>query len=76
VTQALVQQAQALGLKVIPWTINQAADMERLIGWGVDGLITDYPDRLREIFAPAAVAAATTPDTPEKLRSSAPGAGA
>ena len=50
VTQALVQQAQALGLKVIPWTINQAADMERLIGWGVDGLITDYPDRLREIL--------------------------
>lgn len=50
VTQALVQQAQALGLKVIPWTINQAADMERLIGWGVDGLITDYPDRLRDVL--------------------------
>jgi glycerophosphoryl diester phosphodiesterase len=49
-TQALVQQAQALGLKVIPWTINQAADMERLIAWGVDGLITDYPDRLREVM--------------------------
>jgi glycerophosphoryl diester phosphodiesterase len=49
-TQALVQQAQALGLKVIPWTINQAADMERLIAWGVDGLITDYPDRLREVL--------------------------
>lgn len=49
-TQALVQQAQALGLKVIPWTINQAADMDRLIGWGVDGLITDYPDRLREVM--------------------------
>ena len=50
VTQALVQQAQALGLKVIPWTINQVADMERLIAWGVDGLITDYPDRLREVM--------------------------
>ncbi len=49
-TQALVQQAQALGLKVIPWTINQAADMERLIAWGVDGLITDYPDRLRDVM--------------------------
>jgi glycerophosphoryl diester phosphodiesterase len=49
-TQALVQQGQALGLKVIPWTINQASDMERLIGWGVDGLITDYPDRLREVM--------------------------
>jgi glycerophosphoryl diester phosphodiesterase len=25
--------------------------MERLMGWGVDGLITDYPDRLREVMA-------------------------
>ena len=41
----LVQEAHALGLQVIPWTVNESADMERLIGWGVDGLITDYPDR-------------------------------
>lgn len=47
VTEALVKEGQALGLRVIPWTINNAADMERLIGWGVDGIITDYPDRLR-----------------------------
>jgi glycerophosphoryl diester phosphodiesterase len=50
VTEALVKQAQSLGLKVIPWTINNPADMERMIGWGVDGLITDYPDRLREVL--------------------------
>jgi glycerophosphoryl diester phosphodiesterase len=50
VTEALVKEAQAIGLKVIPWTINNPADMERLIGWGVDGLITDYPDRLREVM--------------------------
>jgi glycerophosphoryl diester phosphodiesterase len=49
VTEALVKEAQSLGLKVIPWTINNPADMERMIGWGVDGLITDYPDRLREV---------------------------
>lgn len=49
-TQALVKEAQALGLKVIPWTVNAPADMERLIGWGVDGLISDYPDRLREVM--------------------------
>ena len=48
VTQTLVRQAQDLGLKVVPWTVNNLADMDRLIGWGVDGLITDYPDRLRE----------------------------
>lgn len=50
VTEALVKEAQALGLKVVPWTINNPADMDRLIGWGVDGLITDYPDRLREVM--------------------------
>lgn len=47
-TEALVKEAHELGLKVIPWTINNPADMDRLIGWGVDGIISDYPDRLRE----------------------------
>ena len=50
-TEPLVRQAQSLGLRVIPWTVNQVADMERLVGWGVDGLITDYPDRLREVMS-------------------------
>ncbi len=48
---ALVKEAQALGLQIIPWTVNKRADMERLIDWGVDGLITDYPDRLRAVMA-------------------------
>jgi glycerophosphoryl diester phosphodiesterase len=47
----LVKQAKALGLKVLPWTVNEADDMRRLIDWGVDGLITDRPDRLREVMA-------------------------
>ncbi len=42
---------KALGLKVIPWTVNERADMERLIALGVDGIITDYPDRLRAVMA-------------------------
>lgn len=50
VTEALVKEAQGLGLKIVPWTINNPADMDRLIGWGVDGIITDYPDRLREVM--------------------------
>lgn len=45
--EASVKSAQAIGLKVIPWTVNDPADMQRLIGWGVDGIISDYPDRLR-----------------------------
>jgi glycerophosphoryl diester phosphodiesterase len=50
-TAALVQAAQALGLAVLPWTVNDRVDMERLIDWGVDGIITDYPDRLRQAMA-------------------------
>lgn len=50
VTEALVKEAQALGLKVVVWTVNSPADLDRFIGWGVDGLITDYPDRLREVM--------------------------
>jgi len=46
-----IAAAKALGLKVIPWTVNERADMERLIALGVDGIITDYPDRLRTVMA-------------------------
>ncbi|MBM3649313.1 MAG: glycerophosphodiester phosphodiesterase [Alphaproteobacteria bacterium] len=51
VTAENVKEAQALGLKVIPWTVNNPADMDRLIDLGVDGLITDYPDRARPVLA-------------------------
>lgn len=44
------QRAHALGLQLVPWTVNEPADMRRLIDWGVDGIITDYPDRLREVM--------------------------
>ena len=43
--------AHALGLKVLPWTVNERVDMSRLIDMGVDGIITDYPDRLRTVMA-------------------------
>jgi glycerophosphoryl diester phosphodiesterase len=43
--------AHALGLKVLPWTVNDRPGMRRLIDLGVDGIITDYPDRLREVMA-------------------------
>jgi glycerophosphoryl diester phosphodiesterase len=50
-TPGSVTEAKALGLQVIPWTVNERADMERLIGMEVDGLITDHPDRLRAVLA-------------------------
>jgi len=48
VTPENVKEAQALGLKVVVWTVNDEADMRRMIGWGVDGIISDYPDLLRK----------------------------
>lgn len=44
-TQSDIQEAHAFGLTVLPWTVNQVDDMRRLIAWGVDGLISDRPDR-------------------------------
>ena len=51
VTEALLKKAHALGLQVLPWTINSPPEMDKLIGWGVDGIISDYPDRLRAVMA-------------------------
>ncbi len=45
-----IEQAHALGLKVIPWTINDEKTMEDMIAMGVDGIISDYPDRLRIVM--------------------------
>ncbi|MCU0341928.1 MAG: glycerophosphodiester phosphodiesterase [Spirosomaceae bacterium] len=41
-----VQQLHARGVRVIPWTINTTEDMRRVKALGVDGIITDYPDRV------------------------------
>lgn len=49
-TEGQVNEAHALGLKVVPWTINAPAQLDRFLGWGVDGLITDYPDQLRAVM--------------------------
>ncbi|EHR63908.1 glycerophosphodiester phosphodiesterase [Saccharomonospora cyanea] len=50
-TKELVAEAHAAGLKVVPWTVNDEATMHKLIDDGVDGIITDYPDRLRKVVA-------------------------
>ena len=50
ITPALVKKAQSLGLQVIPWTTNTDAEMTAVIEAGVDGLITDYPDRALPIL--------------------------
>jgi glycerophosphoryl diester phosphodiesterase len=50
VTAASLSEAGALRLLVIPWTVNERADMARLIQMGVSGIISDYPDRLRAVM--------------------------
>lgn len=51
VTPENIAEAHALKLKIIPWTVNDAAEIERLAALGVDGIITDYPDRARRALA-------------------------
>jgi len=46
-SEEIVTELQAENMKVIPWTVNERADMDRLLKWGVDGLITDYPNRTK-----------------------------
>lgn len=46
IDRRFVQAAHRKGLAVHVWTVNERADMKRLLEMGVDGLITDYPDRL------------------------------
>jgi glycerophosphoryl diester phosphodiesterase len=49
ITKESVRAAQQDGLKVVVWTVNEPRDMVRMMALGVDGIISDYPDRLRQI---------------------------
>jgi glycerophosphoryl diester phosphodiesterase len=42
-----VAQARALGLRVVAWTVNEPDDIRRVLALGLDGIISDYPDRVR-----------------------------
>jgi len=41
-----VDEAHRLGLRIVAWTVNEPGDIKRMIDWGVDGIISDYPDRV------------------------------
>lgn len=47
----MTHAAQAQNIQVIPWTVNKEKIMRKLIGWGVDGLITDYPELAIRVLA-------------------------
>ena len=50
VTPELIQDAHRVDLKVYPWTVNKWHTMKELLTFGVDGLITDFPDRAVDVM--------------------------
>ena len=58
VDDAFVARARELGLGVLPWTVNDVGTMRALVEAGVDGLVTDYPDRAAAVLADVVGAAA------------------
>ncbi|TGE14888.1 glycerophosphodiester phosphodiesterase family protein [Hymenobacter elongatus] len=49
-TPDLLRQARRLGMRIVPWTVNDIAAMHDLIRYGVDGITTDYPDVLQALL--------------------------
>jgi len=47
-TRETCTAARGLGLKLIPWTVNEPADIRQVLDLGVDGIISDYPDRVKK----------------------------
>jgi glycerophosphoryl diester phosphodiesterase len=44
----LIRKCHEGGIRVLPWTVNETEDWDRLLAWSTDGITTDYPERLRE----------------------------
>ncbi|PEY84005.1 glycerophosphodiester phosphodiesterase, partial [Bacillus cereus] len=45
-----VKKIKKHGLEVHPFTVDNEKDMEKLLKWGVDGMFTNYPDRLHSVL--------------------------
>jgi len=52
VGKGLVDRCHAAGIKIIPWTVNSSKEMQYMIGLGVDGIITDYPNLFSRVDLP------------------------
>jgi glycerophosphoryl diester phosphodiesterase len=50
ITPEQIASAHSANLRVVVWTVNELDDMRTMIAAGVDGIITDYPDRLNELL--------------------------
>ena len=49
VDEELVDKVRQKGMKIIPWTVNELSDIRRMLAMGVDGIISDYPDRVIDL---------------------------
>lgn len=50
VSPELTRQVRAGGMKLIPWTVDTHEDLKRIMNTGIDGIITNYPDRAMKIL--------------------------
>ena len=48
----IVMAKKKEGFQIIPWTVNETLDIEEVLSWNVDGIISDYPDRVLKIVNP------------------------
>ena len=55
ITKEFIRAAHERNLKIHVWTVNNAAAMKRLLEMGVDGIMTDYPDRLQNLLKEGSV---------------------
>ena len=51
VSPRFIKAAHKHNMQVHVWTVNEVTDMQRLLNWGVDGIISDYPDRLLKLLS-------------------------
>jgi glycerophosphoryl diester phosphodiesterase len=51
VNRKFIRRCHGLGKKVIPWVLNDEKMMAVFLDWGVDGIISDYPDRLYRVYS-------------------------
>jgi glycerophosphoryl diester phosphodiesterase len=48
--KGVIRRYQKKGIAVNAWTVNKTADMQKLIGWGINGIITDFPQELNQLL--------------------------
>lgn len=49
-SKKLIEQSHQMGIKIVPWTANKKDDLIALMNQGVDGIITDYPNILSDLY--------------------------